>query len=75
MAIAARTSPSTPADLHRARTANELLPAIAISGVNMADNIKPTTTTRTDEAERLRKQLLRMIVKNEQQRKTPVTSK
>ena len=41
----------------------------------MAENSKSTTTTRTDEAERLRQQLLRLIVKNEQQRKTPVTSK
>ena len=34
-----------------------------------------TSTKRTDEAEKLRQQLLRMIVKNEQQRKTPVGAK
>ncbi len=34
-----------------------------------------TFTKRTDEAEQLRQQLLRLIVKNEQQRKTSVSAK
>jgi len=40
----------------------------------MPDTVKPTMK-RADEADRLRQQLLKLIVRNEQQRKTPVTSK